>query len=137
MSADFENQLERQTMREPPRQWRAEILAAAASSPPAAIAARPWRSGGGLSSWLWPHPRAWAGLAAAWAVILLLHVTAADGPRLARNPYGQTRQSIAIMQQRTLMMAQLLGSMENDASFPALPASPKPRSERPLKQLVG
>ncbi|MGD1084582.1 MAG: hypothetical protein ABSA47_07515 [Verrucomicrobiota bacterium] len=130
MSADFENQLQRQPLREIPRQWRAEILSAASGPGPSPFVLR-------LSSWLWPHPRAWAGLAAAWVVILLLHLTAPDEPRLARSSYSQTPQSIAIMRQQELIMAQLLSSMENDFSSPALPAAPKPRGERDLKQLVG
>jgi hypothetical protein len=90
-----------------------------------------------LSVWLSPYPRGWAALGAAWVVILLLHVTAPEEPRLAHNSYAPASESIAIMRQQSLIMAQLLGSMENGPASPALPSAPKPRSERALEQLVG
>jgi hypothetical protein len=137
MNSDFEKQLQRQPLRELPHEWRAEILAAARSAQPSGTSQRPNSFVAQISSWLWPYQRGWAVLAAAWIVILLLHFTAPDEPRLAGNSYAHSRQSIAIMQQQQLIMAQLLGSMENDGASPALPAAPKPRSERPRKQLVG
>jgi len=95
MNADFEKQLQSQPMRELPRDWRAEILAAAAPRPSghtmngrAALPRRPelGRSSSfalpdyaisglirGEGSSTWPSLRAWAGLAAAWVVIFLLH----------------------------------------------------------------
>lgn len=70
---DFEQQLRRQPLNPPPANWRAEILrqarmAAAADSPatqPGLIAQ--------LREWLWPHPGAWATLAAIWLVLLMVH----------------------------------------------------------------
>lgn len=51
----LEAELHRQPFRPLPPAWREEILAAAAPA-----AAPGWRD------YLWPHPRAWAALAAAW-----------------------------------------------------------------------
>lgn len=130
MSPEFENQLQRQPLRELPPGWRAQILAAAAGSEGASFRAR-------LSAWFWPYQRGWAALAAAWIAIFLFLFTTPDEPRLAANSYGQSRPSIAIIQQRALIVAQLLGSLENDNPSPALPATPKPRSERPGTQLAG
>jgi len=170
MNADFEKQLQRQPLRELPRDWRAEILAAAAAPRPSGLrghgegaasvtygekvgravpcpprrarSARPtsqdgWLTGEGTSTW--PSLRAWAALAAVWGVIFLLHLTAPDEPRLARNSSPMTLQSFAILHQQTLMMAQLLGQTDQpDAGEPpaALPAPPKPRSEIARKQLM-
>jgi hypothetical protein len=130
MNAEFEKQLQRQPMREPPRQWRSQILGAASRTGHSTLVAR-------LSTWLWPHPQAWAGLAAAWVLIFLLHFTAPDEPRAARNSSPMTFQSLAMMQKQTLKMAQLLGSLGSGDQPAATTAPPKPRSERPRKQLIG
>ena len=157
MNADFENRLQRQPIRELPRDWRAQILAAAADSPKgrAALPRRPelgrsssfalpdyemsgLRPGEGVSTW--PSLRAWASLAAVWLVIFLLHSTAPDEPRLARNSTPMTLQSFAILHQQTLMMAQLLGQTDQPAADEprtAPPAAPKPRSEIERKQFIG
>src|SRR5688572_21520129 len=64
MSFDkFEQKLRRQAPREIPRAWRAQIIAAAGARTE------------GVSWWrqlLWPHPAAWAGLAAMWIAALAL-----------------------------------------------------------------
>jgi hypothetical protein len=94
-----------------------------------------------IYSWFWPYQRGWAVLGAAWVVIFLLHFTASSDSRLSRFASAPSHQSIAVMAQQKLIMAELLGSMDNDAlapvASPALPAAPKPRSERRLRQMVG
>jgi len=130
MNANFEKQLQRQPLREPPRNWRAEILAAADSRPSA------FRSlGAGISTW--PSLRAWAALAAVWVVIFLLHLTAPDEPRLAGNAPGMTMRSFAMLHEQTLMMAESLGQPSTHPPAAAVPAPPKPRSEIARKQLIG
>jgi hypothetical protein len=130
MKTDFEKQLERQPLRELPREWRSQILNAASRAGNSTLVE--W-----FSTWLWPHPRAWAGLAAAWVVIFLLHFTAPDEPRVAGNGSPMTFQSFARMQQQNLMMAQLLGSLDSGDQPAAPPPPPKPRSEGPRQQLIG
>jgi hypothetical protein len=130
MNSEFEKQLERQPMRELPRGWRSEILAAASRTEHASVIDR-------LSTWLWPHPRAWAGLGAAWVLIFLLHFTAPDERHLARNSSPMTFQSLAMMQRQTLMMAQLLSALDSGDQPVATIAPPKPRSERARKELIG
>jgi hypothetical protein len=130
MNNEFEKQLERQPMREVPRGWRSEILSVACRAEPSTLVHR-------LSTWLWPHPRAWAVLAAAWVLILLLHFTAPDEPRMAGNSSPMTFQTLAMMQKQTLMMAQLLGSLDNGDQPAAVVAPPKPRSERARKERIG
>jgi hypothetical protein len=125
MNSDFEKRLQEQPMREIPGHWRARLVAAA-PVPPAW-----WRQ------WLWPCPQAWAGLAAAWVLILLFHVATPDNPRLARSSSPMTFQSLAMMQRQTLAMEQLLGPLDSGDPPAAPPAEPKPRSEKPRKQLAG
>jgi len=135
MNADFENRLQRQPLRELPRDWRAEILAAAATP-----VGRRSRGATGEPSSTWPSLRAWVSLAAVWLVIFLLHSTAPNEPRLARNSTPMTLQSFAMLHQQTLMMAQLLGQTDpaDPGRLPAAPATtPRPRSEIAPKQLIG
>src|ERR1035438_2914387 len=86
---DFEKRLERQPLRQMPGKWREEILAASRRASPAHHASRvthhppPSRSllstlNHQLSTILWPHPTAWAGLAAVWLVILGVNLTTQD-----------------------------------------------------------
>ena len=134
MNSDFENRLQRQPIRELPRDWRSEILAAATP------VGRRSRGATGEPFSTWPSLRAWAALATVWLVIFLFHVTAPNEPRLARNSSPMTMQSFAISHQQTLMMAQLLGQTDQaePGEPPAAPAAaPKPRSEIPRKQLIG
>jgi hypothetical protein len=131
MKTEFEKQLEGQPLRELPREWRSKILAAASGAPRSMPAE--W-----LSSWLWPHPRAWTGLAAAWIVIFLLHLTAPDEAGAARNSSPMRFESFAKMREQTVLMAQLLGSLDDgDPPAAATTAPPKPRSEGPRRQLIG
>ena len=62
---DFENQLRRTPIRPAPEAWRGEILRAAHAAAPAKPEPQQW-----WRELLWPCPRAWAGLAAAWVVVL-------------------------------------------------------------------
>jgi len=123
MNSEFENQLQRQPMREIPLQWRARIIAAAQPSPS-------W-----WHDWFWPCPQAWAVLGAAWVVIFVFYFMAPDEPRLAGNNYPP--QSFAVSQQQAVMMAQLLGSTDADEPPAAMPAGPKPRSECARRELIG
>ena len=96
------------------------------------------KPGEGVSTW--PSLRAWAGLAAVWVVIFVLHVNAPDEPQLARNSAAISTQSFAMLHEQTLMMAQLLGQPDQADAGEApvmLPVPPKPRSEIARKQLVG
>jgi hypothetical protein len=126
MNAEFEKQLQRQALRELPRQWRAEILAAAAGP----------RSGTGtstpasrLSSWFWPCPRAWAGLGAAWLVILGLNLTAGRGPAQSAYPIAPcSRQAVLELRRQQQMLAELISPPANLEAQPPQPADPR-RSE--------
>jgi hypothetical protein len=125
MNTEFENHLQSRPMREIPPHWRARIVAAAQPAP------APWRE------WFRPWPKAWATLGAAWVIILALHFTTPDEPRQAGNSYPMTPQSFAILQEQTMLMAQLLGPTDADEKPAALPVEPKPRSERARRELIG
>jgi hypothetical protein len=125
MNSDFEKRLQDLPMREVPGPWRARILAAA-QTPSVG-----WRE------WLWPCPRAWAGLAAAWGIIFLLNVSTPDQPAGAAQVASASWQQFAFLRQETEIIARLSETEENRAAPPVQPAAPKPRSSRSVKLSVG
>ena len=129
---DLERQLQRQPLRPVPPEWRQKILTAARSaartrpSPNAARSTPWWRE------LLWPSPVAWAGAAAAWALILALNSAASpDADTLAARravspPASVIRMALA---ERRLLMASILDP-EFNTNPPPDPVRPRPHSGR-------
>jgi hypothetical protein len=143
MSADdFEQRVQRQPLRQIPGEWRAEILSAARQASQAEHAPRttdhapPRRSllstlHYQLSTLLWPHPTAWAGLAAAWLVIAGLNLTTREAsPRLARRAEPLSPQVFMAFQEQARLLTELIGPCEAPVAERPKPAVPRPRSER-------
>jgi hypothetical protein len=84
-----------------------------------------------LSALLWPHPKAWAGLAATWILIAVLNFSTREpSPRLAARAAAPTPATLVELRQQHKLYAELLGRMDTqDADRPRL-FPPKPRSER-------
>jgi hypothetical protein len=130
---DFEQQLRRQPLRPVPGEWRDEILTAAraASRPrPSLLAPRP------VSWWrelFWPSPLAWAGGAAAWALIAALNSDGlADFERAvdaSASPPPATIQ-MALAGRRQLMTSLFDTAPTQPDNPPQQPVRPRPRSER-------
>jgi hypothetical protein len=114
MNSELEERLARQTPREIPMEWRAEILRGHEAE-------RPW-----WQEWLWPSPKAWGGLAAAWGVVFLLHFAA---------PSGSASVSVKPMDWQTFARLQheLEMTVELPDAPPAQPAYQRPRSCRRTK----
>jgi hypothetical protein len=132
MNPDFEEYLRRQSIRPVPAEWREEILRAAMAPQerrPTKPAAAPW-----WREWLWPCPRAWAGLAAAWGIILLLNVTAPDDPSAPARAASVSWQDFAFLRQETEMIAHLSDPEEYHSAPPPEPPALKPRSSRNVKK---
>lgn len=133
---DFEQRLKRQPLRQIPAAWRAEILditregqVSRRSSP---VTRQSWLStiNSQLSTLLWPHPKAWAGLAAVWVFIVVLNFSMRDQtPAVAKKSAPPSLEVIAELKQQQRMLAELIGA--NQAREADLPRSlPLPRSER-------
>src|ERR1041385_8337991 len=85
-SDDFEKRLQRQPLRELPQDWREKILQEAESARHSSSVIRHSflsTINSGLSTLLWPNPKAWAGLAAVWVLIFALHRHVGDGSPMA------------------------------------------------------
>jgi hypothetical protein len=129
---EFEQKLQRQRLRQIPAGWRAEILAAAqpAASRPALRASVFSTINRLLSTLLWPHPKAWAGLAAVWIFIFALHFSMHDdAPAMAERATPPSPEVIVELKQQQRMLAELIGSTQTREAEPPR-FLPLPRSER-------
>jgi len=116
----FERRLSRQPLRPVPGDWRADILAAARAAQTPARVGRPapqsWFATvcQQLSAFLWPHPKAWAGLAAVWVFILVLNISIRDDsvPRPVAKAVPSSPEVIVELRQQQKLFAELVGSSE-------------------------
>ena len=135
---DFEKHLQRQPTRLTPPAWRTEILSAAraASSRPSTLDPRAagWLStlNSQPSTLLWPHPKAWAGLAAVWLVVLALNFAARDTtPGLeTRLVRALTIETVRSLKQREQLLAEVSAPLEFRESDRPKAIPPRPRTER-------
>lgn len=139
---EFEKRLSSQPLKQAPTEWRAEILAAAREAQAgrqqkvAADLNRSWLStiASQPSTLLWPHPKAWAGLAAVWLCILALNFSMRERPTMMMVARASSQppspEMVAELKQQQKMLAELIGAGEarvaNRQRMPVL----KPRSER-------
>ena len=134
----FEQRLSRQTVQEIPGEWRADILSAARAAQAVPTSSRPAHRGSffstfnhQLSALLWPHPKAWAGLAAVWVGIIALNLATQDrSPRIAEISAPPSPAVMVELKKQQRLFAELVGNYETvDADRPRV-FSPRPRSER-------
>jgi len=133
---DFEKQLERQPLRTVPADWRAGILQAAKTSVPQSSTIIPQRS-----VWwrelFWPCPQAWAGLAAAWVVILLIHFSSAERTEsVAKTTTPPSPQEMMVLKEQKQMLAKLMEPFDQPAGEPPKPYVPRPKSECRMESVV-
>ena len=137
---DFESRLQRQPLRQTPPDWRAEILAAAhgaqAARHPSPVTrhlklSRPSSILHSLSSLLWPHPKAWAGLAAVWIFIFAVNFSMRDAsPRLAEKSAPPSPEVIVELRKQQKLYAELMGPREERDADRSKTYGPRPRGER-------
>src|ERR1019366_505206 len=134
---DFESRLQRQPLRQMPPDWRAEILAAAreAQAPVHAsrITHRSWLStfNHQLSTLFWPHPKAWAGLAAVWIFIFAVNFSLRDpSPRMAEKSAPPSPEVMVALWKQQRMLAELVGPREEHDADRSKTQAPQPRTQR-------
>ncbi|HEV2691802.1 MAG TPA: hypothetical protein VG347_02795 [Verrucomicrobiae bacterium] len=130
----FEKRLSAVPLKTVPGEWREEILAAAragqAVSRPVSQASFLSTLNSRLSTLLWPHPKAWAGLAAVWVCIGVMNFSTREAaPRLVEKSAAPSPEMVAELKKQQRMFAELVGGPTVDADR-ARVYSPRPRSER-------
>jgi hypothetical protein len=130
-----------------PTEWRAEILQAETNALAADVrrrmdevntAAQPIRlltsaatNQAWWREWLWPSPKAWAGLAAGWIAIAVLNVTGAPGgAEMAKQSPKPSLEAATTLAAQRRELARLLDNPADPAATPKPRATPPgPRSE--------
>jgi len=145
MDSEFEQRLRRQPVKKVPGEWRAEILGAARAAGvnrrkeeisrefTFAATGGSWLStiSHQLSTLLWPHPKAWAGLAAVWVCILILNFSLREKPpMLAEKTPAPAPEIVSQLKQQQRMLAELIGAPEMQVADRQRLLAPKPRSGR-------
>ena len=114
---EFESKLRGQPCREIPPEWRREILGPLRpkTEPPVSW----WRQ------LLWPHPAAWAGLAAAWVAIVALNLAGAPEPASRQVTSKPSPDRLVAYHERQRLWAELA------LDFSPQPRKPQPAMDRP------
>lgn len=109
-----------------------ELTRNAAARRPIPAKPAPTRHRSAWIQWLWPHPVAWAGLAAVWCTILALHqfapvpidVFAAAGPSTPLVPDADSTHQLALQREaREELLRQPLPPLDIDRPRNATPPS--------------
>jgi len=134
---EFEQNLQCQPLRQVPSEWRGEILAAAKSAAAARHASRVTHPSflstlnDQLSTVLWPHPTAWAGLAMAWILILAVNFSLRDtAPTVSTKSTPPSPEVMVELKQQRRLLAELIGSRDAGEADRSKPLVPQPRTER-------
>ena len=133
---DLEKQLARRPLRPVPAEWRAGILAAAKTSARAEGSPRPFPVNAMLTLWrelVLPCRGIWTGVAAAWLVVVALHVSTGAPPKMAAGQMAASGPGVLmVLREQKQILAQLLDpATPPQVSAPAVshPAVPRPRGE--------
>lgn len=129
--SEFEKHLQRQPLRPIPHEWRTEILQQATSADSRRLTHD--RRPSFLSALLWPHPKAWAGLAAVWVLIYALRFASQDNlPKMAQASPSSPQEMVVKLKEQQQILAELIASSSSqthDMDRPK-PFIPQPHSER-------
>jgi hypothetical protein len=80
---------------------------------------------------LWPHPAAWAGLAAIWILILAVDFSLRDkAPVMAEKSAPPSPEVIVELRQQQRMLAELIGPRDEREADRSKSFVPQPHSER-------
>jgi len=136
MNDDFEKRLQRQPQREIPGTWREEMLAKAQAS--AESVQTPHTPRPGLFQLIQallsrPQRVAWAGLAAAWVVIVTLNLATGETSKttsMTGRTAPTTPETLQALKQQRLLYAELVGRLEQHPAERLKINIPGPRSQR-------
>jgi hypothetical protein len=142
----FEQRLSRQPLRPVPADWRAGILRAAQAVQlnekslrlPAASQTG-WRKvvERELRALVWPNPKAWAGLAAVWALIAIINFSMRDTtPQITEKSAPPSPAALAELRNQQRMFVELSGQDETQEADRQKNMPLKPHSEREEFRLI-
>jgi hypothetical protein len=136
MDSEFEQKLSRQTLRPVPSEWRGKILSAArvvqAAPHESRVTHHSWLStlNHQLSTIFWPHPKAWAGLAAIWIFIFAVNFFLRDPmPRVAEKSAPPSPEMVVELKKQQRLFAELIGANDLREADRQKLFLPRPRSE--------
>jgi hypothetical protein len=127
---DFEKRLQRQPLRKIPSEWRNQILKSATPVPHVSR----FTLHSFLSTLLWPNPKAWAGLAAVWILIIALHVAGHEStPMMATISATSSSDTVITLKEQQKILVELMGNndsndTEKPRNFPAQPHTERRRA---------
>jgi hypothetical protein len=121
---DFENRLRQQRFRPLPGEWREQVLRATRAQTEPRPAAAHWRDV--VREWFWPHPVAWAGLAATWVLLAVLQW---QPEAVGARPVATTSAGGVPVASFVEMRRELSDLLEPKPSSP-----PRPEPARPLRR---
>jgi hypothetical protein len=105
--SEFEKHLQSRPLRSIPHEWRAGILQQATAARHSSFVIRH----SFLSTILWPHPKAWAGLAAVWVLIFALRLASQDKlPQMAQTTSPASQQIAVNLKEQQQILAELMGT---------------------------
>jgi len=79
----------------------------------------------------WPHPKAWAGLAAVWIFVLAVNFSMRDpSPRVAEKYVPPSPEVLVELRKQQQLFAELVGSIQPPDADRQKNFAPKPRSQR-------
>lgn len=132
---DFEKCLVRQPVRQIPADWKNEILQAAQAAVPTRVS-RLATLRSQLFAVLWPHPKAWAGLASVWLLIVASHFYNSDrGATVTKNSPPPSPELLLALKQQRHELAKLIEPAATLDADRRKTFSPGPRSEARFQRL--
>jgi hypothetical protein len=134
---DFESRLQRQPLRPIPPEWRAKMLATARAAQttghPSPATRHHWLAtfNQQLSTLLWPHPKAWAGLAAIWIFIFAVNFSLREAsPRTVVRSAPPSPEVMVELRKQQKLLAELIGPREEREADRSKTHAPRSRTER-------
>jgi len=129
----FEERLRRQSLKTIPGDWRTEILQASRRAATAPTLKDNWLSSLNqrLATIFWPHPKAWAGMAAVWILILAVNFSTRDKtPVMAETVSPPSPEVMVELKKQQLLFAELIGFPPAQDADHRKNLVTEPRSER-------
>jgi len=123
-SDELESRLQRTPLRQPPPEWRRQILVAANTSRRTS-STRELTFAATLRELFWPHPVAWGAMAAVWLMLAGIHLAMREPGSASRAlPMASSSEAPTLM----TLQRELLATLDQPAERP----KPKQDAARPL-----